>query len=83
MTFGSYLHRQRAARGLPPGLFALRLGVSTAYLADLEANRTVPTYVDLRTMAEALQLPERVLLARAGYVRMAVLNEDERELAAR
>ena len=82
MTFGSYLHRQRRARGLTRTAFAASVTLSPAALADLEHHRVPPSYQDLRRMAEALRLPEQVLLVQAGYVSINALTPEERQCAA-
>lgn len=71
MTFGAYIQRQRVACGLRGDEFATRLGISPKRLAELELNEQTPGYEELRRMARVLQLPETVLLTRAGYLRMA------------
>ncbi len=62
-TLGNRLHTLRIERGWTLAELATRSSVSVSYLNDIEHDRTIPSLGRLQSIAEALELDARSVLA--------------------
>lgn len=69
---GETLRRARTARGLSLRDVASAVGVTYAYIADLEMDRRLPSDVTAVKLARALSVDQDILLARLGRLRPEV-----------
>ena len=56
-TIGSKIRQERESRAITLREFARRLGISAAYLVDIEKNRRLPSKKILQKVADLLELP--------------------------
>jgi transcriptional regulator with XRE-family HTH domain len=68
MSFAMYLRELRHARQMPQSLLAVALGITPKSLVELESGRRVPSIQELQQLADALNVAERELMVRAGYL---------------
>lgn len=68
MSFAMYLRELRHARQMPPSRLAVALGITPKSLVELESGRRVPSMQELQQLAAALNVAERELMVRAGYL---------------
>ncbi|MGH2364772.1 MAG: helix-turn-helix domain-containing protein [Chloroflexota bacterium] len=87
-TIGTIFNRARRARQLSLRQVADQIGVTFAYIADLEKDRRLPSDATALKLAELLGLDPDALLARMGRLRQTVMDylrqhpENGRVLAA-
>ncbi len=65
--FGSRIRQLRIARGLSQRSAAERLGISSGYMSQLEADLYRPSYDIIRKIASFYYVPIEELLSLAGY----------------
>lgn len=70
-TFGTFLRRQRVAKGFSRSLVAERSGVKEGTIEKIELNQASPSYQDIKALALLLGVPEQELMQVAGYVKRA------------
>lgn len=68
-TFGSFLRRQRVAKGFSRPRLGHLSGLKEATLEKVERNQASLSYQDIKRLAAALAIPEQALMEGAGYVK--------------
>ncbi|MFN2744314.1 MULTISPECIES: transcriptional regulator [Bacillus] len=74
--FGSRLRELRERKKLTVNQLAMYSGVSSAGISRIEnGHRGVPKPATIRKLADALKIPYEELMASAGYISAAAVNE--------
>ena len=67
LAFGGWLVERMRALGIGTGALARRLGLSETTIYNWRQGTRTPDPIHCRSLAEALGLPAREVLERAGY----------------
>ena len=68
VRFGAFIRTRRQAVGLTIADVAARIGVSQAYMSNIETGRKSPTAERVLQISEVLQVAPDELLCRAGMI---------------
>ena len=68
VTLGHYLRQSRIRCALSKAALAQRSGLPAKGIDDFEANRAVPSYSDIRVLAQHLGIEEQELLLKVGCI---------------
>ena len=68
-TFGSFLKKGRARRGMSRHSLAVVSGIQERRLEAIELNQSPPSYRDIASLATVLKIPEQDLLEAAGCIK--------------
>lgn len=67
-TFGGFLKKERARRGLSRHSLAITTGIQERILAEIELNRCAPSYGHIKILAAVLEIREQDLLVAARCI---------------